>query len=161
MSEFTLPVPQGACRQADGSVLWRIWAPNCDRLDLVLFFADGRREIALRSEPDNCFVHREERIEDGQRYAYRPPGGRELPDPASRWQPDGVHRPSAVFSPGSFTWSDAAWQGVPREDLLIYELHVGTFTAEGTFAAIVPRLAVAAGVGRHGDRDHAAGPVPR
>ena len=91
MSEFTLPVPQGACRRSGRLSAVADLVPNCDRLDLVLFFADGRREIALRSEPDNCFVHREERIEDGQRYAYRPPGGRELPDPASRWQPDGVH----------------------------------------------------------------------
>jgi maltooligosyltrehalose trehalohydrolase len=140
MSEFTPPSPHGACRQADGSVLWQVWAPNFDRLVLVLFFANGRREIALRKELNGCFVHHEERIEDGLRYAYRRPGGQELPDPASRWQPDGVHRPSAVFSPGKFTWSNSAWQGVPREDLLIYELHVGTFTAEGTFAAIVPRL---------------------
>ena len=59
-----------------------------------------------------------------------------IPIPASRWQPDGVHRPSAVFFPESFRWSDEAWRGVAREDLVIYELHVGTFTPEGTFDAI-------------------------
>jgi maltooligosyltrehalose trehalohydrolase len=64
----------------------------------------------------------------------------EVPDPASRWQPEGVHRPSAVYSPERFRWGDAAWRGVRREELVIYELHVGAFTPEGSFAAIVPRL---------------------
>ena len=77
---------------------------------------------------------------EGLRYAFKLADGREYPDPASRWQPDGVHRPSAVFFPESYRWSDAAWRGVAREDLVIYELHVGTFTPEGTFEAIIPRL---------------------
>jgi maltooligosyltrehalose trehalohydrolase len=134
-------LPQGACRQSDGSVVWRVWAPQCDHMHLALFPARQRREIAMQLDENQYFTHRESRAEDGLRYAFRLPDGQELPDPASRWQPDGVHRPSAVFSPGYFTWSDAAWQGLPREDLVIYELHVGTFTEEGTFAAIVPRLA--------------------
>jgi maltooligosyltrehalose trehalohydrolase len=134
-------LPQGACRQADGGVLWRVWAPRCDNVQLVLFRDGQPRRIAMQAEDNHCFTHRESGADDGQRYAYALPDGQELPDPASRWQPDGVHRPSAVFSPGRFGWSDAAWEGVPREDLVIYELHVGTFTPEGTFAAIVPRLA--------------------
>lgn len=78
---------------------------------------------------------------EGLRYLYRLADGGEYPDPASRWQPVGVHRPSAVFFPEEFSWTDRAWRGVAREDLVIYELHVGTFTPEGTLAAIVPRLA--------------------
>ena len=66
--------------------------------------------------------------------------GRELPDPASRWQPEGVNRPSAVWFPSRYSWGDGQWRGVPREDLAIYELHVGTFTPEGTLEAIIPRL---------------------
>jgi maltooligosyltrehalose trehalohydrolase len=67
-------------------------------------------------------------------------GSADLPDPASRWQPDGVHRPSAVFLPDEFTWHDQAWRGLTMRELVIYELHVGSFTPEGTFAAVVPRL---------------------
>jgi maltooligosyltrehalose trehalohydrolase len=79
-------------------------------------------------------------VPEGQRYAYRLDGGPERPDPASLWQPDGVHAPSAVFRPGDFRWSDAGWKGLPREDLVFYELHVGAFTPEGTFDAVIPRL---------------------
>ena len=77
---------------------------------------------------------------EGLRYAYRLSDGRELPDPASRWQPEGVHKPSAVCYPEQFAWSDSDWRGVSRSELVIYELHVGTFTAEGTFESIIPRL---------------------
>jgi maltooligosyltrehalose trehalohydrolase len=79
-------------------------------------------------------------IAEGQRYAYCLNGGPERPDPASRWQPDGVHQASAVLQPERFVWTDAAWTGVRREDLVFYELHVGTFTPAGTFDAILPRL---------------------
>ena len=94
-------------------------------------------------------------------YAYRLADGREYPDPASRWQPDGVHRPSAVFLPQSYRWSDQRWRGVAREELVIYELHVGTFTPEGTFDALVPAAAAIGCAGRHGDRVDARGPVSR
>ena len=81
------------------------------------------------------------------RYALKLPDGRDYPDPASRWQPDGVHLPSAVFSPEKFRWSDQGWRGVAREDLVIYELHVGTFTPEGTFDAAARRLPELASLG--------------
>ncbi len=80
-------------------------------------------------------------VAEGQRYAYRLDGGSLRPDPCSLWQPDGVHHPSALFFPERFAWTDQAWRGVPREELVFYELHVGTFTAEGTFDAVIPRLA--------------------
>jgi maltooligosyltrehalose trehalohydrolase len=66
--------------------------------------------------------------------------GRALPDPVSRWQPEGVHGPSRVVDPAAFAWTDEAWRGVALEDLVVYELHVGTFTRDGTFDAIIPRL---------------------
>ena len=77
---------------------------------------------------------------EGQRYAFRLDGGPERPDPCSLWQPEGVHGPSAVVRPDRFAWTDGGWKGVRREDLVFYELHVGTFTPEGTFEAIIPRL---------------------
>ena len=81
-----------------------------------------------------------DQVRSGQRYAYRLNGGPERPDPAARWQPDGIHRPSAVLCLDDFHWTDAGWRGIPRKDLVFYELHVGTFTPEGTFDAIIPRL---------------------
>jgi len=71
----------------------------------------------------------------GATYGYRFEDGRLRPDPASRRQPQGVHAPSAVFDPQAFPWSDEGWTGPPLESLVFYELHVGTFTQEGTLAA--------------------------
>jgi maltooligosyltrehalose trehalohydrolase len=76
----------------------------------------------------------------GARYKYRLDGGDSFPDPASRYQPDGVHGPSQVVDPAAFTWTDSDWQGIPLDDLVIYELHVGTATPEGTFDALIERL---------------------
>jgi maltooligosyltrehalose trehalohydrolase len=76
----------------------------------------------------------------GTRYRFLLDGTLARPDPMSRSQPDGVHEASEVVDPSAFTWADAGWRGVHRRDLVCYEIHVGTFTPEGTFAAIVPRL---------------------
>jgi len=132
--------PQGALRQPDQSVVWRVWAPSSSAVTLVTFPSRQRRETALIPEGQGYFVHREPHVDEALEYAFRLNNEGDYPDPASRWQPHGVHRPSAVFSPRAFPWSDAAWPGIAREDLVIYELHVGTFTPEGTFAAIIPRL---------------------
>jgi maltooligosyltrehalose trehalohydrolase len=94
----------------------------------------------MTPEGNGYFVQRRSPAEEGSQYLFQLADGREYPDPASRWQPEGVHRPSALFFPQSYRWSDAAWPGVPRADLAIYELHVGTFTPEGTLDAIIPRL---------------------
>jgi maltooligosyltrehalose trehalohydrolase len=94
----------------------------------------------MRRGEEGCFQYVEADIPEGQRYAYRLDGGPERPDPCSPWQPDGVHRPSAVLFPERFAWDERGWAGLPREELVFYELHVGTFTPEGTFDAVIPRL---------------------
>ena len=94
----------------------------------------------MQPEEGGYYSHSETGIAPGQRYAYRLGEGPERPDPCSLWQPDGVQGPSAVVIPGKFTWGDQDWKGLRREDLVFYELHVGTFTPEGTFDAIIPRL---------------------
>ena len=86
------------------------------------------------------FARRRVEATPGTRYRYRLDGGDELPDPASRWQPDGVHGPSAVVDPTAFPWTDELFQAPPLPELVLYELHVGTFTAEGTFDAAIERL---------------------
>lgn len=130
----------GALTQADGSTLWRVWAPNAKSVDLVLI--DRDRQLVRPMEPKDrgFFQHEESGVGEGRRYAYRLDGGPLRPDPCSLWQPDGPHQPSAVVDLARFHWTDHDWRGVAREDLVFYELHVGTFTPEGTFDAVIPRL---------------------
>ena len=130
----------GAVATPDGAVQWRVWAPRAKSMELVLRQGEQRRGVAMQRQERGYFVHQESNIPDGQRYAFRLDGGPERPDPCSLWQPDGPHAPSAVVRPERFRWTDQRWPGVPRQELVIYELHVGTFTPEGTFAAIIPRL---------------------
>ncbi len=133
--------PQGALREPDGSVTWRVWAPNCKSVSLTTFSAHQCGRTPMGPQGRGYFVHREPSVEEGTRYAFRlDDDEQDYPDPASRWQPDGVHNPSAVFSPGAYQWSDDSWHGVAAEDLVIYELHVGTFTPEGTLDAVAPRM---------------------
>jgi maltooligosyltrehalose trehalohydrolase len=81
------------------------------------------------------------------RYFLKPDGGKPLPDPASHFQPNGVHTASQIVDHAQFRWSDEKWKGLPMRDMIIYELHVGTFTPEGTFDAIIPRLDLLKDVG--------------
>lgn len=131
----------GAFLSSDKNCLWRVWAPAVRELALVLF--DGREQRTVHSmvsTGEGYFCFQAADISEGQRYAYLVNSQVERPDPASRWQPDGVHLPSAVWNPHSFTWTDQHWEGTPRANLVFYELHVGTFTPEGTFSAIIERL---------------------
>lgn len=130
----------GARARPEGGIEWRVWAPRARAVELVLIDGGRRRLLPMEPEPGGFFRRAEPDVPEGQRYAYRLEGGPERPDPCSLWQPEGVHGPSAVVRPGHFRWTDRAWRGVPREDLVLYELHVGTFTPEGTFAAVQPRL---------------------
>jgi maltooligosyltrehalose trehalohydrolase len=130
----------GARSQRDGSVCWRVWAPRAKQVELVLIDGNLRRAVPMQREERGFFHHSEANVLEGQRYAYRLDGGPERPDPCSLWQPDGVHGPSAVVRPERFAWTDGSWRGIPRQELVFYELHVGTFTPQGTFEAVVPRL---------------------
>jgi maltooligosyltrehalose trehalohydrolase len=89
---------------------------------------------------DGTFVATCHDLAPGTRYAYLLDGEGPYPDPASRFQPEGVHGPSQVVDPGAFDWSDRSWRGVPLERTVVYELHVGTFTPAGTFAGATERL---------------------
>ena len=129
----------GATCRADGEVAFRVWAPHSDGLSVRLSGAGGTRVVPLRAAAEGYFAG-SATAQPGEDYLYRLADGSERPDPASRWQPQGVHGPSRIVDPGAFAWSDGAWTGLAMEDYLIYELHVGTFTAAGTFAAIIPRL---------------------
>ncbi len=132
----------GAVIAADGGMEWRLWAPKAKEVDLILIEGSHRQAQAMIPEPYGHFLFRQRDVTAGQRYLYSLDKGPGRADPASRWQPDGVAQPSAVVLPSEFEWSDENWRGVPRADLCFYELHVGTFTPEGTFEAIIPRLPV-------------------
>lgn len=131
----------GPQRLEDGRFEWRVWAPGRQSVKLVLFARGVVSDvIPLQRDEHDFFVSRPMPAPDGQRYGIQLDDGPVRPDPATRWQPEGVHQPSAVWHAERFAWTDADWTGVPRADLVIYELHVGTFTTGGTFDDIIPRL---------------------
>ncbi len=132
--------PQGALREPDGGVVWRVWTPLSTAVSLVTSTSDGCEKYPMTPEGSGYFTLRQSQVEEGLPYAFKLADGHEYPDPASRWQPGGVHRPSAVFFPESHRWSDTTWHGIARDELVIYELHVGAFTPEGTLDAIISRL---------------------
>jgi maltooligosyltrehalose trehalohydrolase len=119
-----------------GGARFRIWAPKLGRLAVRV---DGR-DHPLGRGAGGWFEGEVRGAGDGARYALVLEDGRVRPDPASRRQPDGVHAASQLFDPGRHAWRDAAWRGLPLEELVFYELHVGTFTAEGTLDAAAERL---------------------
>ena len=119
------------------AVSFSVWAPRCRSLDLVI---DGRPALAMREEGDGLFATVVSELAAGTRYQYRLDGERYRPDPVSRWQPDGVHGPSAVVDPSAFEWTDRGFAGHALADLVFYELHVGAFTTAGTFEAVIPHL---------------------
>jgi maltooligosyltrehalose trehalohydrolase len=100
----------------------------------------GDQTFPLDAESNGYFSLRTAAIRSGASYKLKVDDQPPFPDPASRWQPEGVHGPSAVVDPSLFRWTDHAWQGVAKKSLVIYELHVGTFTQEGTFRAAVSKL---------------------
>jgi maltooligosyltrehalose trehalohydrolase len=124
-------LPGNTCR-------FRVWAPLAKRVEVHLL---GERERFVPLQPQANGYHEAivNEVAPGTRYRYRLDGAKERPDPASRWQPEGVHGPSAVVDP-AFAWQATGWTGLPLPDYVIYELHVGTFTAEGTFDAAITRL---------------------
>lgn len=122
----------------DGRVRFRVWAPHCRRVAVEIVHPE-RASRELRPTPSGYFVGTT-RGEAGLRYFYVLDGERRRPDPASRALPEGVHGPSEVVDTGAFAWTDTGWRGMPLRDMVIYEIHVGTFTPEGTFDAVIPRL---------------------
>ncbi|MBI5442799.1 MAG: malto-oligosyltrehalose trehalohydrolase, partial [Deltaproteobacteria bacterium] len=118
---------------------FRVWAPLCGRVELE-FIRPGGPVVPLEREERGYWRASMAGLEPGTLYRYRLDGADGLPDPASHLQPHNVHGPSALVDHDAFVWTDRLWNGLPLERFVLYELHVGTFTAEGTFDAVVPRL---------------------
>jgi maltooligosyltrehalose trehalohydrolase len=131
-------MPFGAECEDDGRVRFRLWAPAARRVELSL--EGGSKRIGMDGRNDGWFELKTMEAKPGSQYYFRIDETREVPDPASRFQPQDVHGPSEVVAPHAFEWRDHAWRGRPWDEAVIYELHVGAFTASGTFSAACERL---------------------
>jgi maltooligosyltrehalose trehalohydrolase len=132
------PPTLGARYLGNGRCRFLVWAPHHERIDLHLV-APADRIVPLEPLPRGYFTAIVDGVSPGAKYLYRFADGRERPDPASFFQADGVHKASTVIDP-AFAWTDAAWRGIALHDYITYELHIGTFTAEGTFDSAIARL---------------------
>ena len=143
--EHTLPIGAQVLPHA-GGVRFRAWAPLRKRVQAVLESGPGSpAEIDLVREGE-YFSGVAENAATGTRYRLRLDGAGPFPDPASRFQPDGPHGASEAIDPSAFAWSDSPWKGVTLAGKVIYEMHIGTFTEEGTWEAArkqLPELAAA------------------
>src|SRR5262249_35101648 len=116
---------------------FHVWAPRCGQVMLHLLGPD--RLVPMQPIGHGWHEVIVDEVQPGRRYLYRVTGGRDRPDPASRSQPDGVHGPSEVIDPAC-DWHDQDYTGIDLADLILYELHVGTFTPEGTLDAVIGQL---------------------
>jgi maltooligosyltrehalose trehalohydrolase len=138
-------MPFGAEARGDGTTRFRLWAPAARSVELWL--PDRQQGFAMPRDAAGWAEWIAREAPPGSRYSFRIDGELLMPDPASRYQPDDVHGPSEVIDPSAFAWSDARWLGIAPERLVFYELHAGTFTAEGGFQAIAERLDHLVGLG--------------
>jgi len=128
----------GATYLSDGHCRFLVWAPFASKVE-VHITVPNERMLPLEADGKGYHQATVENVMPGSLYFYRLNGKTERPDPASKFQPQSVHGPSQVMD-SNFSWQDEGWTGLPLEDHIIYELHTGTFTAEGTFNAIIPHL---------------------
>ena len=119
-------------------VRFRLWAPNVSAVSVKVY--EPERSMPMRALPRGWFEVDFEGVKEGDLYRFVLDNGLEVPDPASRFQPEDVAGPSEVIDPRAYKWRDAGWRGRPWEEAVIYEVHVGTFTPEGTFGALTERL---------------------
>jgi len=128
-----------------GGTHFRVWAPRRQRLAVVL---EDHPDIALNRKEDGYFSVHVAAARTGTLYRFRLDDNQALyPDPVSRFQPDGPHGPSQIIDPTTFSWTDSSWRGAVREGQVIYELHLGTFTPEGTWDAAARQLPELADLG--------------
>jgi maltooligosyltrehalose trehalohydrolase len=141
-------LPVGAEVLAGGGTHFRVWAPKRKKVEVIIESADGKSiAVELDPEPSGYFSGVAPQAQAGTLYRYRLDGGDSFPDPASRFQPEGPHGPSRVIDPASFRWTNDTRNGINIEGQVIYEMHIGTFTREGTWAAASRELKELADLG--------------
>ena len=128
----------GAIALTDQRCQFEVWAPRADRVQVHIVAPDDR-VVPLQRDAHGYHRGVGENIDGGTKYFLRLNGKKERPDPASRFQPEGVHGPSEVVN-SVFPWRDHGWSGLAFEDYILYEIHVGTFTPKGTFDAAAQKL---------------------
>jgi maltooligosyltrehalose trehalohydrolase len=128
----------GAIDLGNGRCRFRVWAPAAERVEVEIQGPQSRF-LSLEPSGDGYFSAEGQGVGPGDYYLIHLDGKEGRPDPASRFQPEGVHGPSMVVD-RSFAWTDADWQGLPLPAFVFYEIHVGTFTTEGSFEAVIPHL---------------------
>jgi maltooligosyltrehalose trehalohydrolase len=117
---------------------FRVWAPSAQSVTLRLTGEHGTRDWPMQS--DGQYFSLQAFARHGDRYFYIADQNKPVPDPVSRFLPEGVHGPTEIVDPENSAWNDSGWCGLPLRDYVIYELHIGTFTSEGTFDAAISRL---------------------
>ena len=136
----------GAIYRGHNQCQFRVWAPHRQQV-AVEWPSTDRPAVALQPSPGGYWTGLVDDVPPGTLYQFRLDQQLIRPDPASRYQPLGVHGPSQVVDPGHYDWGDGGWSGLPLHRYVLYELHVGTFTAAGQFDAILPRLPVLKALG--------------
>lgn len=132
MSDFTFgPVI------SPSETTFRFWSPKSDRIQLKI---EGDAPVEMEPDAEGWFKCDVVGVGARARYSFILPDGMQVPDPASRYQPDDVHGPSEVVDLAAYAWKDGEWKGRPAEELVFYEMHVGAFTPEGTFKAAIQHL---------------------
>jgi maltooligosyltrehalose trehalohydrolase len=129
-------LPFGAQLLPGGGVKFRLWAPAAKQVDVMI----GKSASPMLQQQRGWFETSVPDAAAGTLYRYRIDGGQQVPDPASRFQPQDVDGPSEVIDPARFAWNDQGWRGRRWEEAVIYELHVGSFTPQGTFHAVQGKL---------------------
>jgi maltooligosyltrehalose trehalohydrolase len=141
-------MPFGAAVCEDKSVAFRLWAPAAQTVALRLQNNGGKPTlISLHADAGGWYELVTDAARPGDLYQYLINGERAVPDPASRFQPQDVHGPSEIIDPAAFAWQDTDWRGRPWHEAVLYELHVGTFTPEETYAGAAKRLDYLADLG--------------
>ena len=133
-----LTAPAGAAFGGRGAN-FRVWAPYAGSM-AVRLLSGKPRTMPMKKSGGGYWETFIPGTRTGALYKYVIDGGDERPDPASAFQPQGVHGPSEVTDHSSFKWADRAWKGIPPEKMIIYELHPGTFTSGGGFAGVAEKL---------------------
>jgi malto-oligosyltrehalose trehalohydrolase len=131
-------MPFGTEIRTDGTVRFRLWAPGQEQVSLIL--EGGGKTLPMTSLEGGWHELITDEAGLGTRYQFEVTNGLRVPDPASRHQPQDVHGPSEVIDPGAYQWENSQWRGRPWEEAIVYELHVGAFTPQGTFRAAINKL---------------------
>ncbi len=136
-AEKTWQLGLGANFDKNGNTTFKVWAPYRSSLQLKVV---GKETYSMKRDRDGFHTFQTDQVVPGDQYYYITIHDRARPDPVSRSLPHGVHGPTEVIDPHAFTWDDQEWKGIAIRDAILYEMHVGVYTPEGTFDAAIGKL---------------------